>query len=228
MPQQTSDDLNISLIRHAKGAPGLRILGLGPNFMPCNGMSCLKQLMDGSAFWAQKRSVHQLRQMLLNSTVTISVWHKGNMIGFGRANSDYIFRAVLWDIIVQDELRGMGIGKIIVDSLLNSFSSKKNFVYHVIELSSFQLEFMNNFNPNVSILLNLSKDHLDRYKNYKTYIDQKKKIFSKNGLGYNIISFDDKESMKLYSSSNIKNKQSCYFMDVFKKNCHAKNYQKIN
>ncbi len=115
---------------------------------------------------------------------------------------------------------GGNIGK----PLLNAFLSKKNFNYHVVELSSFQLEFMNNFNPNVSILLNLSKDHLDRYKNYKTYIDQKKKIFSKNKKGYNVISIDDKQSAKLYKSKNIKNKISFSIYnknaDIYYDNCY--------
>ena len=92
--------------------------------------------------------------------------------------------------------------------LLNAFLSKKVFDFHVLELSSFQLEFINNFNPKVAIILNLSKDHLDRYRSYQEYINQKKKIFSKNGLGYNIISFDDNESVKLYKTVNIKNKIS--------------------
>ena len=109
-----------SLIIHAKGAPGLRLLGLGPNFLPCNGMQSLQNLMNRYAFWAKNRSINQLKQVLSNSTVVVSVWSKGEIIGFGRANSDYIFRAVLWDIIVADELRRQGIGKIIVETLLNS------------------------------------------------------------------------------------------------------------
>ena len=35
--------------------------------------------------------------------------------------------------------------------------------YYVIELSSFQLEDMVDFRPNIAILLNISKDHLYRY-----------------------------------------------------------------
>ena len=99
---------------------------------------------------------------------------------------------------------GGNIGK----PLLNAFFNKKNFTHHVIELSSFQLEFINTFNPKVSILLNLSRDHLDRYKNYQNYINQKKKIFSKNDLGYNIISIDDEESNKIYKKFKSKNKIS--------------------
>tara|TARA_Y100000590_G_scaffold468017_1_gene649010 strand:+ start:560 stop:1885 length:1326 start_codon:yes stop_codon:yes gene_type:complete len=92
--------------------------------------------------------------------------------------------------------------------LLNAFKIKKKLSYHVVELSSFQLELISNFNPFISILLNISKDHLDRYDSYQEYIKQKKKIFSKNKFGYNLISLDDKESYKIYNNYKIQNKIS--------------------
>ena len=92
--------------------------------------------------------------------------------------------------------------------LLNSFLANKKYTHHAIELSSFQLELIDNFNSYVSILLNISKDHLDRYNNFNDYIKQKKKIFTNNGFGFNIISLDDPESFKLFNSKKIKNKIS--------------------
>ena len=59
--------------------------------------------------------------------------------------------------------------------LLDFYRTKNIIHYHVIELSSFQLESFVSFNPYISILLNLSPDHLDRYENYDEYIAQKKK-----------------------------------------------------
>jgi UDP-N-acetylmuramoylalanine--D-glutamate ligase len=53
----------------------------------------------------------------------------------------------------------------------------ENFDYYILELSSFQLDDMYKFKADVSILLNITPDHLDRY-NYKLedYIDSKFKI----------------------------------------------------
>jgi UDP-N-acetylmuramoylalanine--D-glutamate ligase len=53
----------------------------------------------------------------------------------------------------------------------------ENFDYYVLELSSFQLDDMYKFKADVSVLLNITPDHLDRY-NYKIeeYIDSKLKI----------------------------------------------------
>ena len=92
--------------------------------------------------------------------------------------------------------------------LMDSFLTKSKYSHHIVELSSFQLELINNFNPKISVLLNLSEDHLDRYKNFNEYILQKKKIFSTKDFGYNIISLDDKNSTKLFNNKKIINKIS--------------------
>ena len=47
----------------------------------------------------------------------------------------------------------------------------------VAEISSFQLEWIASFRPEVAVLLNLSEDHLDRYPDYQAYIDAKLRIF---------------------------------------------------
>mgnify|MGYP003956742005 CR=1 FL=1 len=110
----------IRLIRHAPGAPGLRLLGLGPRLLPNRGILKLKRLLDKHAFWAKGRSHKQLRYLLARSTVVISLWRGSRMVGFGRANSDGIYRAVLWDIVVADDLQGMGLGRDVIDALLSA------------------------------------------------------------------------------------------------------------
>jgi UDP-N-acetylmuramoylalanine--D-glutamate ligase len=41
--------------------------------------------------------------------------------------------------------------------------AKENYEYYVLEVSSFQLDDIQNFRPYISLLLNLSPDHLDQY-----------------------------------------------------------------
>ena len=48
----------------------------------------------------------------------------------------------------------------------------------VIEVSSFQLEWVEEFRPRVAVLLNLTEDHLDRYPNFKAYCAAKERIFA--------------------------------------------------
>ena len=47
----------------------------------------------------------------------------------------------------------------------------------VIELSSFQLETVDTFKPDVAAILNVTPDHLDRYSNMEGYFEAKKRIF---------------------------------------------------
>ena len=120
-----SKDLNsIQIIQHAPGAPGLRILGLGPKGRLVKGLQKLKKLFDEETFWANGRDYSSLRRMLFNSTVVVSIWEKDCLIGFGRATSDKIYRAVLWDVVVKSEFKGVGIGKLIVENLINQKSIK--------------------------------------------------------------------------------------------------------
>ena len=52
-----------------------------------------------------------------------------------------------------------------------------NFHYYVVEVSSFQLEGITNFRPDVAVLLNITPDHLDRYNhNFNKYVTSKFRI----------------------------------------------------
>lgn len=53
----------------------------------------------------------------------------------------------------------------------------KNNFYIVLEIPSFHLELVNNFNPKIAIITNLYRDHLDRYLKFKNYLKTKAKIF---------------------------------------------------
>ena len=112
--------MRIRLVRHAPGAPGLRWLGIGPSYRPTRGLLKLQRLFRKHAFWAQNRSVNDLRRMLKGSTVVVSLWRGKRLVGFGRASSDGIYRAVLWDIVVAGDLQGRGLGRKVVEALLES------------------------------------------------------------------------------------------------------------
>jgi len=108
------------LLKHIKGAPGFRLLGLGPYMRPCKGLVKLQNLLNHNAQWAQNRSIPELRNCLSKSDVIISLWIDNKIVGFGRALSDGIFRSVLWDIVIDQNYQGKGYGKVIVNSLLES------------------------------------------------------------------------------------------------------------
>ena len=62
----------------------------------------------------------------------------------------------------------------------------------VVELSSFQLEGVESFRPHVAVLLNLTEDHLDRYRSFQEYIDAKLRIFENQGPDdFAVLNMDD-------------------------------------
>ena len=114
-----------SVLKHFKGAPGLRLFGLGPKFVPCHGLVKLKNLLDTNTTWAKNRNIQDLRKCLYYSDVIVSIWVGKKIVGFGRALSDGIYRGVLWDIVIDKNHRGNGYGKIVVNTLLDSKKIKK-------------------------------------------------------------------------------------------------------
>lgn len=62
--------------------------------------------------------------------------------------------------------------------------------YYVLELSSFQLDGIEEFHPHIAVLTNITPDHLDRYHhNYKEYITSKFRIL-KNQTAENYFIYD--------------------------------------
>ena len=116
----------IILIKHFKGAPGLRLLGIGPKFLPCKGLLKLKVLLDRNTSWAKNRTIKDLKHCLANSDVIVSLWSNNKILGFGRGLSDGTYRSVLWDIVIDHNHQGKGYGKLIVNSLLESKKIKQS------------------------------------------------------------------------------------------------------
>ena len=114
----------IFLIKHSKGALGLRFFGLGPKLRPKNGLIKLQLFLNRNASWAKNRTIYDLKTCLANSDVIISIWAGDEIVGFGRALSDGVYRGVLWDVVIAQDHQGKGYGKIIVRNLLNSKKMK--------------------------------------------------------------------------------------------------------
>jgi UDP-N-acetylmuramoylalanine--D-glutamate ligase len=53
----------------------------------------------------------------------------------------------------------------------------------VVEVSSFQLEWADEFRPKIAALLNLTEDHLDRYSSFESYCAAKERIFGAQQSG---------------------------------------------
>src|SRR5688572_28368048 len=75
---------------------------------------------------------------------------------------------------------------------------------YVAEISSFQLDDIVTFRPDVAILLNITEDHLDRYDyKFENYINSKFKIIeNQNNDDYFIYNLDDEVITKKLESLN--------------------------
>lgn len=72
----------------------------------------------------------------------------------------------------------------------------------VAEVSSFQLETIENFHPKVAMILNITPDHLDRHKTMKGYTEAKARIFeNQNKEDFTILNYDDPRVRKLADKS---------------------------
>lgn len=116
--------------------------------------------------------------------------------------------------LTADILNRSGISSIACGNIGLAFSEavfaslQKNIKpIYVVEISSFQLENILNFKPNVAVLLNITPDHLDRYSSFNEYAETKVKIFtnqSKNDIA--ILNIDDENVLKFSKpKSNIVN-----------------------
>jgi ribosomal protein S18 acetylase RimI-like enzyme len=79
----------------------------------------IQQLLNVSAFWAKGRSIEDLGIAIANSDPVITVWDGERLIGFARATSDGIYRATIWDVAIDPEFRGVGLGSKLVETVLS-------------------------------------------------------------------------------------------------------------
>ncbi len=79
----------------------------------------LQALFNAHAFWAKGRSIADLQIMVEHSEPTISMWDDQKLIGFARSTSDGIYRAMIWDVVIDEHYRGLGLGRRLVDTLIH-------------------------------------------------------------------------------------------------------------
>ena len=86
---------------------------------------------------------------------------------------------------------------------------ENNHDYYVLELSSFQLDGIVNYRPDIAVITNLSPDHLDRYAyDYNLYIASKFRI-TKNQTenDFLIVDHDDVEINRWFQNNKTKAKK---------------------
>lgn len=68
--------------------------------------------------WATGRTVEDVREMLAHTDLALSVWDGSRLVGFGRVLTDYVYRASIWDVIVDPDYQGQDIGTQVMERIL--------------------------------------------------------------------------------------------------------------
>lgn len=100
---------------------------------------------------------------------------------------------------------------VLAGNIGNSFAlevAKNQAEIYVLEISSFQLDYMFDFKADIAILSNITPDHLDRYNfNFNQYAESKMRIVNnQTKADYFIYNSDDETINKLIESKNIQSK----------------------
>ncbi len=96
-------------------------------------------------------------------------------------------------LLVHHILKNAGLNVGVAGNIGDSFAqqvAEHSFDNYVLELSSFQLDGIEKFNPHIAILTNITPDHLDRYEyDFNKYIDSKFRI-TKNQTASDFLIYD--------------------------------------
>ena len=113
----------------------------------------------------------------------------------------------------------VGLAGNIGDSFSKMLLSGDKEIY-VLEISSFQLDDIKKFKPNISIITNIIEDHLDRYENdFSKYVNAKMRITeNQDESDYLIYNSDDKVLMNALKSKKLKSSKISIGIDNINQN----------
>ncbi len=70
------------------------------------------------AEWAKDRTLEETEAILAQSSLVVSLWEEDRLIAFARVLTDFVVRAVIFDVIVRPEVQGKGLGRFLMEKLL--------------------------------------------------------------------------------------------------------------
>jgi len=113
--------------------------------------------------------------------------------------------ALISNILSTAGIKNFLGGNIAPGQPFSSVLYQEPYAYYILEMSSFQLIRIKNFHPRVSILTNISVDHLNWHRNLNEYIAAKKRIFmNQTNEDYAVINFEDKNIRLIMADINTR------------------------
>ncbi|QTY26912.1 UDP-N-acetylmuramoyl-L-alanine--D-glutamate ligase [Flavobacterium sp. CS20] len=116
------------------------------------------------------------KQIPIISEIEFAFQHtKANIIGITGSNGKTTVAYMLYHLL-EDELKEVDLAGNIGLSFAKSVAEKEA-KHYVLEISSFQLDGIENFRPHIAIITSITPDHLDRYQNnFDSYTASKFRI----------------------------------------------------
>jgi UDP-N-acetylmuramoylalanine--D-glutamate ligase len=135
-----------------------------------------------------------------------SAFTDATIVGITGSNGKTTTATLTYELLKKELNVALGgnIGKSFAEQV-----SEDSYGHYVLELSSFQLDGIEDFAPHIAVLTNLSPDHLDRYDyDYDKYIASKFRItMNQTKDDYFIYDADDEEIIKWLKTHEIKAKK---------------------
>lgn len=101
---------------------------------------------------------------------------KGRIVAITGTNGKTTTTALVGELL-KDAGLPVQVGGNIGTPLISLVESSRDDGWTVVELSSFQLETIKNFHPQVAVVLNVTPNHMDRYESFTDYAAAKHRIF---------------------------------------------------
>jgi UDP-N-acetylmuramoylalanine--D-glutamate ligase len=101
---------------------------------------------------------------------------RGRLVGVTGSNGKTTTTSLIGHILAGSG-KAISIAGNIGTPLIAQVGASNNETITVAELSSFQLELIDSFRPDISVFLNLTPDHLDRHPSFEDYARAKTRIF---------------------------------------------------
>jgi UDP-N-acetylmuramoylalanine--D-glutamate ligase len=116
---------------------------------------------------------------------------KGRIVGVTGSNGKTTTTALAAELLRGAGLKGYAAGNIGNPLIGFADASTPDDIF-VVELSSFQLESIHKFHPFVGAILNLTPDHMDRYRDFAGYAGAKRRIFmNQTATEFAVLNEDD-------------------------------------
>ena len=117
--------------------------------------------------------------------------YQGNLIGITGTNGKTTTTTIVGEMLKRLRVPS-AVGGNIGLALSKEVEKLPPTAWLAAELSSFQLEKVKAFCPDIAVVLNLTPDHLERHHSMEAYGDAKKNIFRKQRSGqYTVLNYDD-------------------------------------